>query len=213
MRGIESSVQQCLQASQVICRRGVVSSHRVRRHYDTARTSRRTAMLRPPEYNGANDPRQPVCPDGERPATQSDSNITSVGAPGCDIVAPPTERTVHVVLCKAAVVPRSHSCGRVCCCYTQPDRWCSPQRDGHPALSPVSQTFLANCCVFVFRSPLTNGHQRLQPLNLPSRCLHSLCNAVGGQHSRRKPRRGAGRLSTTPDTKNGENENVQSSKR
>ena len=191
------SVQQCLQASQVICRQGVVSSHRVRRLYDTAQTSRRTATLRP-QYKGANDPRQPVCPAGERPTPQSDSNITSVGAPGCRT---PTERTVHVVLCSASAVPRNHSCVCVCCCYPRPDRWCSPQRDSHHTLSSFSQTSLATCCVFVFRSPLTNRHQRLQPLNLPSRCLHSLYNAVGGQHSPRKPRRGAGRLSTTPDTK------------
>ena len=86
------SVQQCLQAIQVIFRRGVDSSHRVRRHYDTARTSRRTATLRP-QYKGTNDPRQPVCPAGGCPATQSDSNITSVGVPGCRI---PAESTVHV---------------------------------------------------------------------------------------------------------------------
>ena len=95
------SVQQCLQASQVICRRGVVSSHTVRRHYDTARTSRRTATLRPHSTTG---------------------------------------QTIHVVLCNAVVVPRSHSCVRVCCCYPRPDRWCSPQRDEHPTLSPFSQT-------------------------------------------------------------------------
>ena len=71
-----------------------------------------------------------------------------------------------------------------------------PQRDMHPTLSPRRQT-----SVFVFRGPLTNRHQRLQPLNLSFRCPHSLCNAVGGQHSPRKPRCGAGRLSTTPDTK------------
>ena len=149
-----------------------VPSHRVRRHCDIARTSRRTPTLRP-QYKGANDPRQPVCRDGggERPVTQSDSNITSVGAPGCRT---PTERTVHVVLCNAAVVPRSHSCIRVCCCYPQPDRWCSPQRDMHPTLSPLRQTSLANCYVFVFRGPSTNRHQHLQPLNLSFRCPHSL---------------------------------------
>ena len=117
-------------------------SSRLTEYYDTVQTSRRTATLRP-QYKGTNDPRQPVCPAGERPATQSDSNITSVGAPGCRT---PTDRTVHVVLCNATVVPRSHSCVGVCCCYPRPDRWCSPQRDRHPASSPFSQTSLGNCC-------------------------------------------------------------------
>ncbi len=97
------------------------------------------------------------------------------------------------MFCNAVVVPRSHSCVGVCCCY--------PRRDRHPASSPFSQTSLANCCDFVFWRSFTISHQRLQPLTLSLRCPHSLCNAVGGQHSPRKPRRGAGRLSTTPDTK------------
>ena len=73
------SVQQCLQASLSL---RVVSSHKVRRHYDTARTSRRAATFRP-QYKGANDPWQPECLASERPARQSGSNNTSVGAPGC----------------------------------------------------------------------------------------------------------------------------------
>ena len=50
---------------------------------------------------------------------------------------------------------------------------------------------------------LMNGQQRLQGLVLilSFGCLHSLYNAVGWQHFTRKPRRGAGRLSTSPDTK------------
>ena len=71
----------------------------------------------------------------------------------------------------------------------------------HPALSTLSQTSLANYCVSVFRNPLTNRHQLLQPVNLSLHCPHSLCNAVDRQHSPRKPRRGTGRLATTPDTK------------
>ena len=58
-----------------------------------------------------------------------------------------------------------------------------------------------NSLCFRFRVMLTNG-QRLQVLILSFRCPHSLYNAVDGQHSPRKPRCGAGRLSTTPDTKN-----------
>ena len=60
-----------------------------------------------------------------------------------------TVRQQHyfVVLCNAVVVPRSHSCVGVCCCYPRPDLWCSPQRDKHPALSPFSQTSLANYCL------------------------------------------------------------------
>ena len=121
-------------------------------------------------------------PAGERLPTQSHSNITSVGAPGC---LTPAERTVHVVLHNAAVVPRSHSCVRVCFCNPRSDRWCSPQRDKYPALSPLSRTSLANFWVFVFRSPFANRHQRLQPLNLSFRFPHSLCNAVGEQYSHR----------------------------
>ena len=47
---------------------------------------------------------------------------------------------------------------------------------------------------------LTNCQQRPQVLYLPFHRLHSLCNVVRRQHSPRKPRRGAGRLSTSPDT-------------
>ena len=149
-------------------------------------------MLRP-QYKRANDPRQPVCP-----ASESHAPSHTVRQQQCldrrARMSHPTERIVHVVLCNAAVVSRSHSCIRVCC-------WCSPQRVRQPALSSISQTSLANCCVFVFRSPLMNHHQRLQPLNLSLHCPPSLCNAVYGQHSPRKPCCGAGRLATTPDTK------------
>ena len=55
-----------------------------------------------------------------------------VVAPGCRT---PTERTLHVVLCNDAVVPRSHSCVRVCCCYPR------PHRDRHPHYRPLSQNF------------------------------------------------------------------------
>ena len=41
---------------------------------------------------------------------------------------------------------------------------------------------------YVEKSPLDQRHQ---PPNLSFRCPHSLCNDVGGQHSMRKPRRGA----------------------
>ena len=41
---------------------------------------------------------------------------------------------------------------------------------------------------------------KVQVLNLTCHCPHSLCIAVGGQHPSRKPRRDAGRLSTSPDT-------------
>ena len=69
---------------------------RVRRHYDTARTSCRTATLLRPQYKQANDPRQAVCPANEHPTTQSDSNNASVGAPGYHT---PTERTAPFTLC------------------------------------------------------------------------------------------------------------------
>ena len=52
----------------------------------------------------------------------------------------------------------------------------------------------------MFEKPLPNRQQRLRALNSSFSCLHSLCDAVGGQHPSRKPRRDAGRLSTTPDT-------------
>ena len=45
-----------------------------------------------------------------------------------------------------------------------------------------------------------NCQNRPQASNFPFHYLHSLCNAVCRQHSPRKPRRGAGRLSTSPDT-------------
>ena len=54
--------------------------------------------------------------------------------------------------------------------------------------------------VFVLQSIPTNRHQRLQVLSLSFRCLHSLSRTVRAQHSPRKPRRGTGRLLTTPDT-------------
>ena len=189
------SVQQCIHASQVICRRGVVSSHRVRRHCDIARTSRRRSATQRSDHSTMGQTihgNQCATPASAAPHIQT----ATLPRQARQDVAP----QLNVVLCNAAVVPSSHSCVRVCCCYPWSDRWCSPQRDRHPALSPLSQTSLGNCCVFVFRSPLTNRHKRLQPLNLSFRYPHSPCNAVGGQHSPRKPRRGAVRLSTTPDT-------------
>ena len=66
-----------------------------------------------------------------------------VGGPECRT---PPGRTVPVVLCYAVVFPRSRRGLRVCCCYPRPDHWCSPQRDRHPALSPLSQTSFAICC-------------------------------------------------------------------
>ena len=89
-------------ASRPVCCWGVVLSHKVRRHYDTERTSRRTATLRP-QYKRANDPRHPVCPASERPATQSARNNASLGAPGCRI---PRLRlnAQFTTLCNAVVV-------------------------------------------------------------------------------------------------------------
>ena len=52
-----------------------------------------------------------------------------------------------------------------------------------------------------FQNPLMNRHQLLLPLNSSLHCPYSLCNAVDRQHLPRKPRRGKGRLATTPDTK------------
>ena len=89
------------------------------------------------------------------------------------------------------------------------DRGCSPGSvaAGYPASMTVCSLIIAhqhqtsrNSLCFGFRVMLTNGQQRLQVPILSFRCPHSLCNAVGGQHSPRKPRRGAGRNSTTPDT-------------
>ena len=78
---------------------------------------------------------------------------------------------------------------------------CSSQCDRNHALSPISQTSLAIAVFGCKKSPLTSRHHRLQVFNLTFHCPHSLCNAVGGQHPSRKPRRDAGRLSTSPDTK------------
>ena len=139
-------------------------------------------------YKRANDPRQSVCPTSEHPPpTQSESNIRSVGASECRTqtercAMPPrfqeaTHANVSVVVIHVPTVGIHHSV------------------TGTPH-SPLSQTSLANCWVFVFRSMLTNRHQRLQPFNLSFCCPHSLCNAVGGQHSPRKPLRGAGRVLT-----------------
>ena len=172
MRGTASS-----SASRPVCRRGAVSSHRVRRHYDTARTRHRTATLRP-QYKWANDPWQPVSPASTVRQQQYLGRRARMSRHNAQFTS----------LCNAAVVLRSHSYERVCCRYLRLNRWCSSQRGGHPALSPRSQTSLANCCVFVFRSPSTIRHQRLQPLNSSFRFPHSLCNAVDGQHSPRKQR-------------------------
>ena len=67
-------------------------------------------------------------------------------------------------------------------------------------MSPITDKLLATDC-FAFQRSLTNCQQRLHALNLPFHRLHSLCNAVGRQHSPRKPPRGAGRLLTSPDKK------------
>ena len=90
--------------------------------------------------------------------------------------------------------------GECFCCSTWPDRRCSPRRDRHLAFSPVSTKLLVIYGVLVFESLVMNRYQRLQVLSSSFRCPHSLCRTVGGQHSPRKPRRGAGRIST-PDTK------------
>ena len=98
----------------------------------------------------------------------------------------------------------------------RPDRRCSPGgiATGHPCspqpkkvtswrasliIARQHQTSRNSLC-YRFRNLLTNGQQRLQVFILSFVCLHSLCNAVGWQHPPRKPRRGAGRLWTSPDT-------------
>ena len=100
-------------ASRPVCRWGVVSSHKVRRHYDKARTSRRTATLRP-QYKRANDPRYPVCPASERPATQSARNQCLGRRTRVSHSKTPTECTVHdvlSVLCNAVVIREAtHAC-------------------------------------------------------------------------------------------------------
>ena len=182
-------------ASRPVCRWGVVSSHKVRRHYDTTRTSRRAATLRP-QYKRANDPRHPVCPTHERPATQSARNNASVGAPGCR--TPRHQLNAQFTTCyRCYAMPSSSKKPliRACLLLAFTAAW------QHSALSTLSQTYPANCYVFIFQNPLTNRHQLLQPLNLSHHCPHSLCNAVNRQHLPRKPRRGTGRLATTPDTK------------
>ena len=131
-------------------------------------------------------------------ANQSDSIIASEGAP--------EYRTwfnwTHT--CYAMQLPISslarHSDQRACC-RPLPGRSCSPKCDWHPASSPTSAKLPGTCSVIMFESPLPNRQQRLHALNSSFSCLHSLCDAAGVQHPSRKPRRDAGRLSTSPDTK------------
>ena len=67
-------------------------------------------------------------------------------------------------------------------------------------VSPTTAKLLAIDCFRMSKTvdDLPAASTRIQ---LAFHYLHSLCNAVGRQHSPRKPRRGAGRLSTSPDTK------------
>ena len=92
----------------------------------------------------------------------------------------------------------------------RPDRRCSPGSVATVRVTAASwlatlniarqhQTSRNSPC-YRSRILLTNGQQRLRVLILSFGCLHSLRNAVGWQHSPRKPRRGAGRLWTSPDT-------------
>ena len=91
-------------------------------------------MLRP-QYKGANDPWQPECLASERPARQSGSNNTSVGAPGCR--TPSLQLNAQFTSCYRcyAIPPSSkkplmHAC--VCC-------WRSPQRDNIPHYRPSAE--------------------------------------------------------------------------
>ena len=108
----------------------------------------------------------------------------------------PTECTVHdvlSVLCNAVVVREAtHACVSVVGVH----RSVTTYRIIDPQPS-FSRKLL---CVHLSES-LTNRHQLLQPLNSSLHCPHSLCNDVDRQHLPRKPRRGTGRLATTPDTK------------
>ena len=127
----------------------------------------------------------PVCHTSERPATQSARNNASVGAPGCR--TPRLQLNVQFTTCyRCYAMPSSSKkpLMRACLLLAFTEAW------QHTALSTLSQTSPANCCVFIFQNPLTNRHQLLQPLKSSLHCPHSLCNAVDRQHLPRKPRHG-----------------------
>ena len=69
---------------------------------------------------------------------------------------------------------------------------------GIPHCRPSAPNFLQ---LTVFRVSKTVDELPAPPVStqLAIPLSHSLCNVVSGQHSQRKPRHGAGRLSTTPD--------------
>ena len=220
MRGTASS-----SASRPVYRWGVVSSPRVRRHYDTTnKPPNRDALLRP-QYKRADDPRQPVCPASERP---SDSNNASVGAPGCRT---PTECRVHVVLCNAAVVqeaihayvsvvgvhhsvtgiphyrPSAKLISQIAVFSSFGVRWRIATRVfNHSTYHSIVHT----ACVMlstdsIRRESHAASRDVLQPLPTQRKIdyiyWNFATNAVDGQHSPRKPHLGTGRLATSPDTK------------
>ena len=70
-----------------------------------------------------------------------------------------------------------------------------------PHHRPSPPNFSQLAALSCFEVCFSNRQQRLHALNLPFSCLHSMCDAAGGQHPSRKLRRDAARLSTSPDTK------------
>ena len=83
-------------------------------------------------------------------------------------------------LCSAAPVP-SRQLYHSGCCFHGPTVAVHHSVTGIPHYRPSAPNFLQLMC-FEFRRPLTNCQQHLQALNVPSCCLHSLCNVVDGQH-------------------------------
>ena len=183
---------------QIICQRGVQSHTTTSTHHE--QVSQRRSDHR------TNDTRSTTASVTETvsvqitlPATRS--NIASVGAGMSHCNWTHSSRHQHY-----AMPEQFYRCAlrRTFLLFSTAwlaDRRCLPQRDRNLALSRcVTAKLIVINGVFAFQSALTNRYQHLQVLSLSFRCLHSLCRTVGGQPSPRKPRRGAGRLSTTPDT-------------